>query len=210
MRPVLLLLTAALGGLSMAAMISACSASDRPPAAGNAVTAMPVPSSSGSSGSAVVDSGADGEAGPEADLCTPPAQQSQIVGEQQIPGDPPAPSGGVLKPGLYVLNELQSYDFMPDGGSDPPPPGPTGNYGRATMMVTSQSIRFLSSAGTDAAALPTDAPRIVTYTVAGTSLHLTDACTSSTASSDLAFSVTENLVTFYVAPRRLEVFLLKP
>ena len=82
MRP-FLLLTTALGGLSMTAMIFACSASDRPPAAGSNVTATPVPSSTGSTSGGVVDSGADGEAGPEADLCTPPVQQSQVVGEEQ-------------------------------------------------------------------------------------------------------------------------------
>lgn len=205
MRSISFVVATVLGGLSMAAAIAACSDGERPAAGGGGGTSS---STSSSSSGGVVEAGVD--SAPEPDRCKPLEQQSQVVGEQEIPGDPAAPSGGALTPGLYVLNELQSYQFdTTDGGTDPPPPGPTGNYGRATMMITSQSIRFLSSKGKDPDALPADTQRVYTYRIDGTTLRLTEACAASAAPSELVFSVTERLVTFHVAPRQLEVYLRK-
>jgi hypothetical protein len=210
MRTAVTCLSALAGGLAVITMIAACGDDERPPVAVNVGAPSSSSSSSSSSGAGSIDAG---EAPPEADLCATLEQQSQVVAEQVIPGAAPAPTGGLITPGLYVLNELRLFDPTPDedAGSDPQPPGPTGNYGRITMKVTAESIRFIAARGTDPDALPGDAPRVVTYKAAGTSLELTEACTTNANPTALAYSILDpGQVAFHVGPNRVEVFLKKP
>jgi hypothetical protein len=196
------------GGVWFAASTAvACGDDQRPAVTGSSSASS---SSSSSSGGAASDAG-DSATPPETDLCGTLEQLSRVVGEQNIPDVPPQPSGGALVPGVYVLNELKAF-AAPSGsdGGDAPALGPTGNYGRATLTVTSGSLRFVESSGTDPDELPADTQRILTYVPSGTTLRVTQACGTAASSSAIGYSVEETYITFHTDERRAAVFRRKP
>jgi hypothetical protein len=139
-------------------------------------------------------------------LCEDLEQRSQEVAEYVVPSPAPAPAGGAIEPGVYVLNELAVYDTTPGQGDDPPPPGPTGKLVRATLYVSPKSIRILESRGSDAAPLPPDTPRAYTYTTNGTNLELDPVCPAQAVRAAIPFTFQGNLLTFHVDATHAEIF----
>lgn len=198
--------------VSFASLAAACSGGDDTPPGAQAGASV-APGSSGGTGTlpdGSVDASSDGGEPTGPALCMDLVQQSQEVAEYQLNDKPPVPSGGQLRTGTYVLNELALFAVDTTGGSDPPPPGPTGKLVRSTLVVTGKVMRVIESRGTSAAPLPADVARAGLYRVDGMKLGRAGICPTPDPEVFVPYSTDGNLITLHVADDRIEVYRRLP
>src|SRR5690606_5346815 len=140
-------------------------------------------------------------------LCEGLEQRSQEVAEYALPDAPPAPAGGEVVPGTYVLNELLSYGAAQgDASDDPPPPPMTGALGRATIFVSARYVRVLDAEGSTSDVLPADRARAAAWRVEGTTLTFTTEGGDALEASP--FTADGNLLTLFRSPDRVATYRL--
>jgi len=194
----------ALGGIAL--LVIACSDDDRPPASGGAPS--PQPTSTSPPGSQ--------DAGPDAlEGCATSPQLGLVIEEQLLrEASAPSPFGGQLLDGTYLLQAMFTYSSadagLPDGGDPderpPPPPIPTGNAGRTTLLVASEVLRFVGARGTTNA-LPADAVASMRYQASGAELRTEGICPSGAPSKPLGYSVVGNMLSLLGYADHREVYV---
>jgi hypothetical protein len=162
----------------------------------------------GSAVGTATDAVADAEAAGPCDSLT---QQSLDVSEYQTIFAPPAPAGGPIAPGLYVLDEVTTYAPSDASASEGPPDFPTGALVRITIDVTATSMRFVEGRGTDdgdGGVFPPDTQRGEAYTASGTNLAFTEICPNAGQTSTTPYTASANSLTIFVSDATYERFRL--
>ena len=204
-----------LGSIALVAFFAACS-DDMPPPAGDAVNGSD-PWDGGGRGPAVTAEAGDDASEPDEPigptLCNDVEQRSEPVAEYETIFAFEAPKGGVIVPGVYVLNGVEER-VTPGQGADPeaPPTRPTSVLRRVTIHVTSKTMRTIEETGTDDGNGGVFEPASVsaaTYTVKGTTLERTPVCPTAGPAVTQPFTVEDNLLTLFESADRQEVFLRK-
>lgn len=178
-----------------AAACAACSSSDRPaPSAGGGTFG----SSSGGAPAPAADAG-DADAG--GDPCSGIEPLGEEVAEVGLPGDAPSGAGGTIAAGTYALVELDAFGVPNDGG----PPGPTGNVGRATLIIEGRTLRVLASRG--ARGSPgADHAEAFTFTSNGGALDLVSVCPTPGQRRHVAFTASGAGLTLFPDPKHAELY----
>jgi hypothetical protein len=213
LRPTRLTLFVIAVGLTAGAVsLGACS--DERPDAATVGNNPPLSNVGGTGDGGTTGAGQEGGAG--GDRCNPDAfasLTSEGVSEITIRADtPPDPLGGELVLGTYVLQELAR--FAPGGGSrDDEDGGGGGNTSPATtvaskvLVIEANAYRLAERTGTVAAGLTGDAVLSGgTFTIAGTSVTLTESCPT-TAKRTFGFSAVGGSISLYPAPDRRETYV---
>ncbi len=194
----------ALGGIAL--LVIACSDDDRPQASGGAPS--PQPTSTSPPGSQ--------DAGPDAlESCATSPQLGLVIEEQLLrEASAPSPFGGQLLDGTYLLQDMFTYSSAdagsPDGGDPderpPPPPIPTGNAGRTTLLVASGVLRFVGARGSTNA-LPADAVALMRYRASDAELKTESFCPADAPPRALGYSVVGNKLSLLVDANHREIYV---
>jgi hypothetical protein len=189
------------------ALVACTNPTDHPPAGSGNVPTSGLGAGGGTSdegGASLTDGGLDGEAGSAA-ACNGVTQQGTSVAELMIDGDPPPPLGGTIAPGTYVLTELDSYGPLQsnDAGTQG---GLTGVVGRATLVVTANTLTVLGARGTSAAPLPADTVTASSFAIADTSLQTKTLCPTAGTAATVPFSSVGGGLALFVGTKRRELY----
>jgi hypothetical protein len=189
MRPALAFLGGLLGGLTFIVISSAACSDDERPAA--AVVQGPPTSEAGSGGNeagTLRDADADSRLSRfDAAMC-----QAALVGDA-IPlvecyAEAPAPRGGNLEPGTFVLWESYVYKPLPtDAGDEVPGTVGTNILRQKTVVVADGTLAIASAEGTTEGGVGAPSVTAGAWAVNGTNLVVTVACPSS---GELTFGYT--------------------
>lgn len=190
------------------ALAAACSnSSDHPPPAGDSTSNGGASGAGGDGGRAIADAGEAGTSEAGASLCVGAIQQGTVVEGLTVMGDPPAPLGGSVQPGSYLLTEIDAYGGSgPADGGDMTDAGASGSAGRGTLVVAGNTIVIIGARGTNAASVPADTVSAVTFTVVGTSLQTTSVCPTAGKQQTIPYSAVGGALALFVDARHRELY----
>jgi hypothetical protein len=206
-RSVLTLVVCTMGSLTATSV--GCSSDDRPPVASGGVRTPSDPTGGDGSATPLADGGST------ADRCAPDAAPSpgEAVAELTVRADtPPAPLGGELMSGTYVLTEVSR--FVPGGASQNDEDGGGGTGSPSSTVLTSKAVvidgntyRLAEWSFTGADAGP---PALSggTFALSGTSISFTQTCPAASTRT-LGLSAVGTSIALYPTSDRRETYVLR-
>ncbi|MGH7437080.1 MAG: hypothetical protein ACRENE_15510 [Polyangiaceae bacterium] len=159
---------------------------------------------SGDDGGVFADAAVDSMVEAEAEAASPcdgVVQASQMVQEYSEIFALPAPMGGTIAPGTYVLNEVTSSQPPDASVPDMPPALPTGTLVHSTIYATADLLRIVEGRGgydDDGGVLFNDSVHAEMYTTSASMLSMTRICPEAGTTSSMPYTATDSGLTLFV------------
>ncbi|MGH7437386.1 MAG: hypothetical protein ACRENE_17040, partial [Polyangiaceae bacterium] len=149
-----------------------------------------------------------------AGACDNVVQAAQNVSEYASIFAPPAPMGGTIASGTYVLKEVTTFASPDASVPDMPPVLPTGTQVHSTIYATASMLRIVEARGTPdgdgGIVFPSDSVHAEIYSTSASLLSLTQICPTAGTQASMPYTATDAGLTLFVSSTEYYGFHLVP